>query len=253
MREGLRSSVNLSAKIVKDEVSPSKLNKKDCELTGDEKPKLNQEEASGEEIEVDQRDGFKIEECDGGSDMGECNAAENCKSRRKRNRGASEGESEDGSLPKDKNSDGSEKRWAGVKKKDSEASDHEEGKTLKRKRGRPSKAQKSDESEKTRIEEIKEESNPYVGRESEQPDNEVRENLKPKRGRPPKAKKSDESEKKSIEAVEDDTAGSSGEESDESYGKVGKRLKPKRGRHSKLNKGIMVGGLMKRQGGKDRT
>ncbi|KAF9686950.1 hypothetical protein SADUNF_Sadunf02G0043400 [Salix dunnii] len=250
MREGLRSSVNLSAKMVKDEVSPSKLNKKDCELTGDEKPKLNQEEASGEEIEVDQRDGFKIEECGGGSDMGECDAVENCKSRRKRTRGASEGESEDGSLPKDKNSDGSEKRWAGVKKKDSEASDHEEGKTLKRKRGRPSKAQKSDGSEKTRIKEVKEESNPYVGRESEQPDNEVRENLKPKRGRPPKAKKSDESEKKSIEAVEDDTAESSGEESDGSYGKVGKKLKPKRGRHSKFNKGIMVGGLRKRQWGK---
>ncbi|KAJ6709027.1 hypothetical protein OIU74_010184 [Salix koriyanagi] len=222
MREGLRSSVNLLAKTVKDDVSPSKLNKKDCELTGEEKPKLNQEEALREEMEVDQRDGFKIEECDGGSDMG---------------------------LPEDKNSDGSEKRLAEVNKKDSEASDHEEGKTLKRKRGRPSKAQKSDGSEKTRIKEVKEESNPYVGRESEQPDNEVRENLKPKRGRPPKAKKSDESEKKSIEAVEDDTAGSSGEESDESYGKVGKRLKPKRGRHSKLNKGIMVGGLRKRQRG----
>ncbi|KAJ6392001.1 hypothetical protein OIU77_025879 [Salix suchowensis] len=197
MREGLRSSVNLLAKTVKDDVSPSKLNKKDCELTGEEKPKLNQEEALREEMEVDQRDGFKIEECDGGSDMGEGNAVENCKSRRKRSRVASE----DGSLPEDKNSDGSEKRLA--------------------------EAQKSDGSEKTRIKEVKEESNPYVGRESEQPDNEVRENLKPKRGRPPKAKKSDESEKKSIEAVEDDTAGSSGEESDESYGKVGKRLKPK--------------------------
>ncbi|KAJ6405641.1 hypothetical protein OIU84_013572 [Salix udensis] len=224
MREGLRSSVNLLAKTVKDDVSPSKLNKKDCELTGEEKPKLNQEEALREEMEVDQRDGFKIEECDGGSDMGECNAVENCKSRRKRSRVASED--------------------------DSEASDHEVGKTLKRKRGRPSKAQKSDGSEKTRIKEVKEESNPYVGRECEQPDNEVRENLKPKRGRPPKAKKSDESEKKSIEAVEDDTAGSSGEESDESYGKVGKKLKPNRGRHSKLNKGIMVGGLRKRQRGK---
>ncbi|KAJ6730784.1 hypothetical protein OIU85_021562 [Salix viminalis] len=243
MRKGLRSSVNLLAKTVKDKVSPSNLNKNDCELTGEEKPKLNQEEALREEMEVDQRDGFKIEECDGGSDMGECNAVENCKSRRKRSRVASE----DGSLPKDKNSDGLEKRLAEVKRKDSEASDHEEGKTLKRKRGRPSKAQKSDGSEKSRI---KEESNPYVGRESEQPDNEVRENLKPKRGRPPKAKKSDESEKKSIEAVEDDTAGSSGEESDESYGKVGKKLKPNRGRHSKLNKGIMVGGLRKRKRGK---
>uniref|UniRef100_A0A3N7EJ81 PHD-type domain-containing protein n=1 Tax=Populus trichocarpa TaxID=3694 RepID=A0A3N7EJ81_POPTR len=229
MREGLRSSVNLLRKSVKNEVSPS-------ELTDEEKPKLNQDEALREDMEVDQRDGLKIEECEGGSDAGECNAAETSKSRRKRSRVASEGESEDGSSLKGKSGDGSEKRLAEVKKKDSEACDHEEGKTLKRKRGRPPKAQKSDGSEKTRIKAVKEESNQYVGKESEQPDNEVRENLKPKRGTPPKVQKNDVSEKKRAGVEREEGNHYVGEESDRSDDGASRRLKHKRGRFPKAHK-----------------
>ncbi|KAI9395286.1 hypothetical protein POPTR_005G211100v4 [Populus trichocarpa] len=444
MREGLRSSVNLLAKMEKNEVSPSKemvtekvggLKQGDCEFTDEENPKLNQEEALKEEMEVDQRDRLKIEECEGGNDLRECNAVEGSTNRRKRSMVDGEGEIEDGgvekkklkegadgenvvvvrvlrsrsvtktksrkeidrgqqtggsdgserkrvevkieerdhsdgedsgkldneardkskqnhgSSPKDQKSDRTEKRLAEVKKKDSDHSDGEDpdqsdndaGRMLKHKRGRPSKAQKSDGPEKKRIEVVNEESHQSAGTEIEQADNEAREKLKPKcgtppkvqkndvsekkrvevkreesdqsageesdrahsgarkilkhkhgmchkgqksdgsekkrvkvgkegshqsageeselsgnemseklkpkRGRPPKAKESDESGKKSIEVVDGDSAESSGQESDESYGKVGQKRKPKRGRPSKLNKGVKVGGLRKRQWG----
>ena len=444
MREGLRSSVNLLAKMEINEVSPSKemvtekvggLKQGDCEFTDEDNPKLNQEEALKEEMEVDQRDRLKIEECEGGNDLRECNAAEGSTNRRKRSMVDGEGEIEDGgvekkkvkegadgekvvvvrvlrsrsvtktksrkevdrgqqsggsdgsekkrvevkieerdhsdgedsgkldneardkskqnhgSSPKDQKSDRTEKRLAKVKKKDSDhsdgedpdQSDNEAGRMSKHKRGRPPKAQKSDGPGKKRIEVVNEESHQSAGTEIEQADNEAREKLKPKcgtppkaqkndvsekkrvevkreesdqsvgeesdrahsgarkrlkhkhgmchkgqkidgsekkrvkvgkegshqsageeselsgnetseklkpkRGRPPKAKESDESGKKSIEVADGDPAESSGQESDESYGKVGKKRKPKRGRPSKLNKGVKVGGLRKRQGG----
>ncbi|CAK7346572.1 unnamed protein product [Dovyalis caffra] len=194
MKEGLRSSANLFTKTEKTEVSPSKemvtekvggLKQRNCELTDEENLKLNQEEALKEEMEVNQRDGFKIEECEGKSVTRECSAVEGINNRRKRSRVDGEGESEDSGLEKKK------AREVVVRVLRSRSVTETKSKEVV---GRGQRTGGSDGSEKKRVEVKTEERDHSDGEDSGKLDNEAREKLKQNHGSSPKDQKSDGSE-----------------------------------------------------------
>ncbi|KAF9682897.1 hypothetical protein SADUNF_Sadunf05G0155700 [Salix dunnii] len=247
MRQGLRSSVNLLAKMEKNEVSPSKemvtekvggLKQGDCEFTDEEKPKLNQEEALKEEMEVDQRDGFKIEECERGNDMGECNAVNavgGSKNRRKRSRVDGEGEIEDGSVEKKKvkeSEDGEKVVVVRVLRSRSVT------KTNSRKEvDRGQQTGGSDGSEKKRVEVKTEARDHSDGEDSGKLDAEAREKSKQNYGSYPKDQKSDTSEKRLAEVKKKDIDHFDGEDPDQSDHDAGRTLTHRRrGRPPKAQK-----------------